>query len=76
VLSDTEILAICSRAEVGESSQWTTIVNNAKENRAKFYKFLDGKQLFSALYGMNLVTLKEMKDILKVNTQAGRSGAV
>jgi hypothetical protein len=38
VISDIEILAKCTPARVGESSQWTTIVNNA-ENRAKFCKF-------------------------------------
>jgi hypothetical protein len=42
VISDIETLAKCKPARVGESSQWTTIVNSAEENRAKFYKFLDG----------------------------------
>jgi hypothetical protein len=61
---------------VGESSQWTTIVNSAEENRAKFFKFLDAKPLFSTLYGMYMVTLKELQAVLKVNTQTGQSGEV
>jgi hypothetical protein len=51
-------------------------VNSAEENRAKFYKFLDGKPLFSALYGMYMITLKELQAVLKVNSQTGRSVAV
>jgi hypothetical protein len=72
VVNDIEILAKCTPAKEGESSWWTTIVNSAEENRAKFCTFLDGKPLFSALYGMYMVTLKE----LKVNAQAGQNGAM
>jgi hypothetical protein len=69
VSSDTEILAKCMPARVGESSHWTTIMNSAEENRPMFCKFLDGKSLFSALYGMYMVTQKELQAVLKVNTQ-------
>jgi hypothetical protein len=75
VLRDTEILAKCTLAKVGKSSQWTTIVNSA-ENRRNFGKFLDGKPLFSTLYSMYTITLKELKAVLKVNAQAGQNGAV
>jgi hypothetical protein len=51
-------------------------VNSAEENRAKFCKFLNGKPLFSALYGMLTVTLNELKAVMKMNAQAGRSRAV
>jgi hypothetical protein len=34
------------------------------------------KATFSALYGMYMVTLKELKVILKMSTQAGQSDAV
>jgi hypothetical protein len=74
--SDIEILARSTPARVGESSQWTTIVNSAEEKTAKFCKVLGGKPLFSTLYGMYKVTLKEQKVVLKVNAQAGQSGAV
>jgi hypothetical protein len=78
VISDIETLVKYTPAKVGESSHWTTtsIVNNAEEKRAKFYKFLGGKPLFGALYGMYTVTLKELMVVLKVNAQAGQSGAV
>jgi hypothetical protein len=36
VISGIEILAKCTPARVGESSEWTTIVNSAEESRAKF----------------------------------------
>jgi hypothetical protein len=52
VLSVIEILGKCTPAKVGESSEWTSIVSNAEENRANFCKILKGKPLFSALYGI------------------------
>jgi hypothetical protein len=76
VLSDIEIFAKCTRAKVGESSEWTTIVNNAEENKANFCKILKGKPLFSAPYGIYTLTLNELMAILKVNAQAGQSRAV
>jgi hypothetical protein len=76
VLCDIEILAECTSTEVWESCQWTIIENSAEENRANFCKVLDLKQLFSALCGMYMVTLNEMKAILKVNAQAGQIGTV
>jgi hypothetical protein len=46
---------------VKESSEWTSIESNAEEKRANFYKTLDGKMLFSAIYGMYAVTLNKLK---------------
>jgi hypothetical protein len=66
-------LIFLSVAEVGESSEWTSIVNSAEENRANFCKSLDGKLLFSALYGMYTVTLIELK---AVSAQAKHGDAV
>jgi hypothetical protein len=51
VLSDIESLAGCTPPEVGESSEWTSILNNV-ENRANFCEALDGKRFFSDLYSM------------------------
>jgi hypothetical protein len=75
MISDFEILSKLTSARVGGISQWTTIVKSA-ENRVTFCKFLDGNPLFSALYGMYMVILKELHAVLKVNTQTGQSGAV
>jgi hypothetical protein len=36
VLSDIKFLAKCTPAKVGESSEWTSIVSSAEENRANF----------------------------------------
>jgi hypothetical protein len=49
MLSDTEVRAKCTPAKVQESSEWTTIVRSAEENRANFCKILEGKPNFSAL---------------------------
>jgi hypothetical protein len=61
---------------VGESTEWTSIVNGAEENGANFCKGLDGKPLFSALYDMYTITLNGLKVVLKMSAQAGQSGAV
>jgi hypothetical protein len=37
-------------------------------------KAINGKPLFSALYGMYTVILNELKTVLKVRVQAGQSG--
>jgi hypothetical protein len=37
-INDTEILAGCTEAKVGESSEWTCVVNSAEGNRANFAK--------------------------------------
>jgi hypothetical protein len=76
MLSDIEILAKCIPAEVEESSGWTTIVNSTEEDRENFCKILNGKLLFSALYGIYSLTFNELKTVLKVSAQAGQSGAV
>jgi hypothetical protein len=52
---------------VGESCEWTSIVNSAVENRANFCKSIDGKLLVRALYGMHTVKLNELKAFLKVS---------
>jgi hypothetical protein len=76
VLSDDEILGGCTPAKVGESSEWTSFVNSAEENRANFCKALAGNTLFNDLYGMNTATLNGLKAVLKVSAQVEQSGAV
>jgi hypothetical protein len=63
MLNEIETLVTCTPAKVGESPEWISIVNSAEENRANFYKGLDGKPLFSALYGMYTVTLNELEAV-------------
>jgi hypothetical protein len=67
------MLAGCTQTIRGESSEWPTIVNSAEVKRANFCKSLDGKPLFSALYGVYTVTLIELKG---VSVQEEQSGAV
>jgi hypothetical protein len=56
VLSDIEDVARHIRASVGESSEWSAIVNAAEDNGASYYKGLHGKPNFSAVYGTYTVT--------------------
>jgi hypothetical protein len=65
VLCDIEDVAECAPPSVGESEEWTDIVNTVEENRVNFCKALHGKTLYSALYGTYSVTLKELKGLLK-----------
>jgi hypothetical protein len=60
-------------ASVGESEQWSSIVNTAEENRHNFCKALTGKTLFSAVYGTYKFALHELKATLKANNLAGQS---
>jgi hypothetical protein len=76
VIRAIEILAKYTTAKVGENSEWTITVNNEEESRANFCEILDGKPIFRALYGMNTVTLNELKAALKVSAQEGHSGGV
>jgi hypothetical protein len=61
---------------IGERFEWTFTVNRTEENRANACKALDGKPLFSVLYGMYAVKLTELRAVLKVSAEAGQSGAV
>jgi hypothetical protein len=47
MLSDIEILAKCTPAKVGKSSEWTSIVSSAEENRANFCKILQGSRFLA-----------------------------
>jgi hypothetical protein len=66
-ICDIEDLAGCTPAAVGESTQWTEVVNTAEGNRANYCKALSGKLLFSVLHGTYTVALKELKSLLKAS---------
>jgi hypothetical protein len=68
-----ESLAECTPAAVGESAEWTAIVNTAEENRASYCKALSGSVLFSALHGAYTVALKDLKSLLKSSNPAGNT---
>jgi hypothetical protein len=70
-ICDIEDLAGCTPAAVGESTQWTEIVNTAEDNRAKYCKALSGKLQFGTLHGTYTVALKELKSLLKASNSAG-----
>jgi hypothetical protein len=57
VMGDIEDVARHIPASVGESAEWSAIVNTVEENGASYCKGLRGKPLFSALYGTYTVTL-------------------
>jgi hypothetical protein len=60
-------------ASVGESVQWSSIVNIAEEHRQNFCKALNEETLFSALNGTYAVALQELKALLKASSPAGKS---
>jgi hypothetical protein len=70
-ICNIEDLAGCMPAAVGESSEWTAIVNTAENNKASYCKVLSGSVLFSALHGTYTVALIELKSLLKANNSAG-----
>jgi hypothetical protein len=59
LFSDIEYLAHWPMWRKGV--EWTSIVNSVEENRVTFFKALDGKLLFSALYSLCVVKLNELK---------------
>jgi hypothetical protein len=73
VLGDIEDVAGYTPASVGDSEQWSAIVNSSEEKRQYFCKALSGKTLFSALYGTYTVAFQELNAVLKASTQAGLS---
>jgi hypothetical protein len=73
VLSDIDALAGCTPATVGSTEEWEAIVMAAEDNREAFSLALQGKPLYSALYGTYTVTLNDFKRLLKASSQAGRS---
>lgn len=52
MLSDIENFAGCTRAKVGKSSEWNSVVKSAEEYRANVSKALDRKPILIALHGM------------------------
>jgi hypothetical protein len=73
VLSNSEHLASYTPASVGESMEWAEIISSAEENQKNCCKALQGKTLFSTLYGTYTVMLNKLKSVLKVNTQEGQT---
>jgi hypothetical protein len=73
VLGDTEGVAAYTPASVGDSEQWSAIVNSAEENRQNICKALSGKILFSTLYGTYTVAFHELKAVLKASIIASQS---
>jgi hypothetical protein len=73
LLCDIEDVAGYTPASVGDSEQWSSIVNAAEENQLNFCKAITGKTLFSALYGTYTVTLHDLKALLKASSPASQS---
>jgi len=46
------ILGCCTPTKVGQSEEWSRIVNTAQEDRVKLCEILWGKWRFSTLYGV------------------------
>jgi hypothetical protein len=70
LLCDLEALAGSTPQPVGESEEWAAVIRAAEDNLDSYYLALQGKPLYSALYGSYTVTLNELKSLLKSSTQA------
>jgi hypothetical protein len=62
-----------TRAAVGESAEWTAVVNAPERNRTNYSRALSGKTLCSALYGPYTVTLNDLRTLRKVSSTTGRT---
>jgi hypothetical protein len=65
LLRDLQSLAGCTPRPVGESEEWAAIIRAAEDNLESYSMTLQGKTLYSALYGSYTVTLNDLKHILK-----------
>jgi hypothetical protein len=69
VLGDLQSLAGCTPRSVGESEEWAAVIRAAEDNLESYSMGLQGKSLYSALYGSYTVTLNDLKHILKSSGQ-------
>jgi hypothetical protein len=65
VLDDIEDVARHITASVGESANWSAILNAAAENGMIYCKSLHGEPRFSALHGTYTVILQALKAVIK-----------
>jgi hypothetical protein len=73
LLCDLEALAACTPKSVGESEESADIIAAAEDNLEDYSVALQGKPLYSALYGSYTVTLNELKSLLKSRGQARKT---
>jgi hypothetical protein len=70
VLCDLEALAGCTLTPVAESEEWAAVIRAAENNLESYSVALQGKTLYSALYGNYTVTFNVLKSILNSSGQA------
>jgi hypothetical protein len=58
-----EALAGCTPRPVGESEEYAAVIRAAENNLESYSVALQGKTLYSALYGNYTVTLNELKSV-------------
>jgi hypothetical protein len=65
VLTGIARLTGCTSASVVESSKWTLISQNMADTRRNLHQRLEGKQLYSALYGVYTEMLHDLTAVIK-----------
>jgi hypothetical protein len=65
VLLDVSRLAGCTPTSVGESPQWIKITQHSVETRKNLHQHLEGKALYSALFGVYTEVLRGLKGVLQ-----------
>jgi hypothetical protein len=64
-------IAGCTSASVVKSPKWYLIVQNMADIRRNLHRFLKGKQLYNALYGLHTEVLHDLTAVLKNNVNKG-----
>jgi hypothetical protein len=67
-------LAGCTPVQVGEINTCRKVMENIKQDRLHFCKFLKGKHSFTVLYGTSTFALNELKGVLKASVQRKHKG--
>jgi hypothetical protein len=70
VLCGLEALAGCTPRPVGESEEWAAVIRAAEDNLESYSGALQGKTLYSALYGNYTDALNELKSVLQSSSSA------
>jgi hypothetical protein len=75
LLGDVDDVAGHIPGSVERSAEWAAIVNAVEGNEANYCKAVHGKPLFSTLYSTYIVTLHELKAVLKASTLADQTNS-
>jgi hypothetical protein len=65
MLIDIASLVECTPKKIAESKEWATLFHRVEADRVSLCRMLEGKTLFSNLYGVYSITVSELKVVLQ-----------